>query len=293
MEPKIYLDYTQEELDQQYEHRSFVPDGDDFLARTEADSDRVRAAADGLFDVAYGPGADQLLDIYPAGRGGMSPVVVFFHGGRWSRGGKTSNVESLAMYNAAGVNFVSVGFTLIPEITMDGLIGQCRDAIAWLWHNARTFGGDPERLFVTGKSSGGHLAGMMVTTDWAAERRLPAEIIKGGLLVSGMYDLEPVRLSFRNGFLGLDEDTAMRNSPIHHIPAGGCPLVVGFGSLETDEFRRQGRAFATAWAERGLTCRLVELEGRHHYSINTEMSDACSDLMVPFLEHMGNVVAAD
>jgi arylformamidase len=292
MGPKIYLDYTQEELDQQYEHRSIVPDGDEFIARNAADSANVRVTANGQFDVAYGPDPDQLLDIYPAGRDGLSPVVVFFHGGRWSRGGKESNIECFATYNAAGVHFVSVGFTLIPNITMDGLVGQCRDAIAWLWHNAKTFGGDPERLFVMGKSSGAHLAGMMVTTDWQAERRVPRDVIKGGLLVSGMYDLEPVRLSFRNGFLHLDEEMAMRNSPIHHIPDNGCPLVIGFGSLETDEFQRQGRAFAAAWGERGLSCQLVPVEGRHHYSINAVLSDPDGDLVTPFLKNMGMTVAA-
>ena len=293
MGPKIYLDYTQEELDQQYEHRSLVPDGDDFLARNDADSASVHAAAaHGQFDVPYGPDPDQLLDIYPAAGDGLSPVVVFFHGGRWSRGGKTSNIESLTTYNAAGVHFVSVGFTLIPDIDMDGLIGQCRDAIAWLWHNARTFGGDPDRLFVMGKSSGGHLAAMMVVTDWAAERDVPADVIKGGLLVSGMYDLEPVRLSFRNGFLHLNEDTAMRNSPIHHIPDSGCPLVIGFGSLETDEFQRQGRSFAAAWRQRGLSSQLVPMEGRHHYSINADLNDPGGDLVTPFLKHMGIVGAA-
>jgi arylformamidase len=288
MGPKIYLDYTQEELDRQYEHRSVVPDSDDFIARNEADSAKVRAtAAHGRLDVPYGPDPDQLLDIYPAKGDGLSPVVVFFHGGRWSRGDKTSNIESLATYNAAGIHFVSVGFTLIPNITLDGLVGQCRDAIAWLWRNARTFGGDSDRLFVMGKSSGGHLAGMMVVTDWEAERGVPADVIKGGLLVSGMYDLEPVRLSFRNGFLGLDEDAALRNSAIHHIPGAGCPLVVGYGSLETDEFQRQSKIFAAAWSEHGYTCRLVEMAGRHHFSIDADLNDPGGNLVVPFLKYMG------
>jgi arylformamidase len=292
MGPKIYLDYTQEELNRQYEHRSIVPDSDEFIARNEADSARIRAAADGQLDVAYGPDPDQLLDIYPAKGNGLLPVVVFFHGGRWSRGGKESNIESLATYNAAGVHFVSVGFTLIPNITMDGLVGQCRDAIAWLWHNAQSFGGDRDRLFVMGKSSGGHLGGMMVVTDWKVERGLPPDVIKGALLVSGMYDLEPVRLSFRNGFLHLDEESAMRNSPILHIPDHGCPLVVGYGAQETDEFQRQSRTFAAAWRERGLTCQLVEMEARHHHSINADLCDSGGKLVRPFLEYMDMVGAA-
>ncbi|MDC0033124.1 alpha/beta hydrolase [Alphaproteobacteria bacterium] len=287
MEPKIYLDYTQEELDRQYEHRSIVPDSDDFIVRNETESAKIRAAANGKFDVAYGSDLDQLLDIYPARGGELSPVVVFFHGGRWSRGDKTSNIESLATYNAAGVHFVSVGFTLIPNIDIDGLVGQCRDAIAWLWHNARTFGGDPHRLFVMGKSSGGHLGGMMVVTNWERERGVPADVIKGGLLVSGMYDLEPVRLSFRNGFLGLDLDAAMRNSAIHHIPDNGCPLIIGYGSLETDEFQRQSKTFAAAWLERGYTCQLVEMEGRHHFSIDVDLNDPNGNLVTPFLKYMG------
>lgn len=289
---KVYRDYTQAELDRQYEHRSLVPDSDAFIARDEAESARILAAAEGRFDIPYGPHADQLLDVYLSGRAGLSPVVVFFHGGRWSRGGKASNIESLAMYNAAGIHFVSVGFTLIPDTTMDGLVGQCRDAVAWLWRNANTFGGDPERLFVMGKSSGGHLAGMMVTTDWDAERGVPPDVLKGGLLVSGMYDLEPVRLSFRNGFLHLDEDSAHRNSPIHHIPDSGCPLVVGYGSLETDEFQRQGRTFAAAWRDRGLPCELVVMEGRHHFSINADMKDPASALARPFLEMIGSAGGA-
>lgn len=292
MGPKIYLDYTQEELDRQYEHRSIVPDGDDFIARNEAHSAKIRAAAHGRLNVAYGPDPDQLLDIYPAKRDGPCPMVVFFHGGRWSRGGKENNIESLAAYNAAGVHFVSVGFTLIPKTTMDGLVSQCRDAIAWVWRNAKIFGGDPDRLFVLGKSSGGHLGGMMVVTDWEAERGVPSNVIKGALLVSGMYDLEPVRLSFRNGFLGMDEDTALRNSPIHHIPNEGCPLVVGYGSLETDEFQRQSRTFADAWGARGFFGQLVEMEGRHHFSIDADLADPDGNLVTPFLKNMGIAGAA-
>jgi len=296
MKAKVWLDYTQEELDAQYEHRSHVPDGDAFLERTREQSRQAREAARprARLDVPYGPHPDQLLDIYPAeGAGGaLAPVVAFFHGGRWSRGSKTSNVECLAMYNAAGVHFVSVGFTLIPETDMAGLIGQCRDAVAWLWRNAAGFGGDANRLYVLGKSSGGHVAGVMATTDWTAGRGLPPDALKGGLLVSGMYDLEPVRRSFRNGFLKLDEATAARYSPIRHIPANGCPLVVGVGAEETAEFRRQSRDFAAAWQAHGLDCRFVEMAGRHHFSITADLSDPAGPLAGPFLERIRAGAAA-
>jgi arylformamidase len=284
---KIYLDYTQEELDRQYEHRHFVPDADEILAFQAAESKRVRAAAKGRFDVAYGPGGDQLLDIYLAGGpDGDAPIVVFFHGGRWAMGSKNSNCEAAEMYTANGAHFVSVNFSLLPDVTMDVLIGQCRDAAAWLWRHAGDFGGDQTRMFVHGKSSGAHVAGMMAVTDWSPYEDLPADLFKGGLLVSGMYDLEPVRLTFRNEWLKLDADGALANSPIRHIPANGCPLIVGVGALETDEFRRQSREFADAWSAAGLDCQFAEMPGRHHFSVNEDLNDAESRLAAPFLNWM-------
>ena len=281
---KIYLDYTQEELDRQYEHRHTVPDADELIAGHKAASERVRAAADGRFDIPYGPGKDELLDIYLAESSIPAPIVVFYHGGRWAVGSKASNCEAAEMYTAQGIHFVSVNYSLLPNVTMDVLIRQCRDAAAWLWRNADTFGGDRNRIFVHGKSAGGHVAAMVAVTNWQADYDLPADLIKGGLLVSGMYDLEPVRLSFRNEWLKLDEEGAVRNSPIHHIPEQGCSLVVGVGSLETNEFRRQPRDFVKAWRARGLDCQFFEMEGLHHFSINKELNDAGGALVAPYLE---------
>lgn len=281
---KVYLDYTREELDRQYEHRHTVPDADEFISAHRAASERVRATADGRFDVSYGPGEDELLDIYFAKGRCPAPMVVFFHGGRWATGSKASNCEAAEMYTAQGLNFVSVNYSLLPKVTMDVLIRQCRDAVAWLWRRAGEFGADRDRIFVHGKSAGAHVAAMVAVTGWVADYGLPADVVKGGLLVSGMYDLEPVRLTFRNEWLRLDEIGALRNSPIHLVPPDGCDLVVGVGSRETEEFRRQPRAFAAAWRARGLSCRFVEMEGYHHFSINDAMNEATSALVSPFLE---------
>ena len=145
---KIYLEYTQEELDRQYEHRNFVPDAEDYIAAQRTESERVRASANGRFDLSYGPHQDELLDIYLADNDDSAPIVVFFHGGRWARGSKASNCESAEIYTALGVHFVSVNFSLLPSVTMNVLIRQCRDAISWIWHNAETFNGDRNRIFV-------------------------------------------------------------------------------------------------------------------------------------------------
>ena len=288
---KVYLDYTQDELDRQYEHAHIVDNIEFFTERSRTESARVRAAATGRFDVAYGAGKDELLDIYLADADN-APIMVFFHGGRWAVGSKESNCEAAETYCRAGAHFISVNFTLLPGTTMDGLIGQCRDAVAWVHANAGTFGGDGGRIHVVGKSSGAHVAAMMVTTDWQGAYGLPADLIKGGLLVSGMYDLEPVRLTFRNEWTRLDADSAARNSPIHHIPALGCPLVIGYGALESEEFKRQPQTFAAAWRKAGHDCALVEMPEHHHFSLNAEMANPTNPLLEPVLARLGAAKAA-
>jgi arylformamidase len=286
----VYLDYDQEALDIQYEHRNIVSNVEEFTEKSRAESARVRAAAKGQFDVSYGDHADEMLDIYygaGATEAGSAPIIVYFHGGRWSMGSKSGSCECAEGINKSGAHFISVNFTMFPITDMDGLITQCRDAIAWIYHNAASFGGDPDRIHVMGKSSGGHIAGMMVTTDWQDTNGLPSNVIKGGLVISGMYDLEPVRLTFRNDALKLDEKSARRNSPIHHIPEQACPIVASVGSLESDEFRRQTREFAEAWEEAGHPVHYAEMQGRHHFSIGEDMANAASPLIAPFLELMG------
>ena len=172
------------------------------------------------------------------------------------------------------------------------LCTDCRAAVAWVWRHAAEFGGDPDRIYVMGKSSGGHVGGMMVTTDWAGLHDIPADAVKGALLVSGMYDLEPVRLTFRNEWLKLDKESAARNSPIRHIPTPRCPLVVAFGSLESAEFKRQSRAFVEAWRADGTPCRLIELPDRPHFSIDADLNDPSGPLLAAMLEMMGLAPAA-
>jgi arylformamidase len=279
----IYLNYSQEELNRQYEHRHFVADVPKFRAIAKAENERVRAAASGLFDIPYGTHFDELLDIYKTHVTTPVPVVIFFHGGRWRKGSKSSACHSAEAFTENGAHFVSVNYSLLPTVTMDELINQCRKAVAWIHENAASFGGDPSRISIMGKSAGAHIGGMMVTTDWTSYGA-PTDVIKSALLISGMYDLEPVRLTFRNEWLRLDRDSAVRNSPIHHIKPLGCSLVLGCGELETDEFRRQTREFAAAWRTGGHRCHYAEAPDQHHYSVNLFLQRS------PLFERMRDVM---
>ena len=283
--PKIYLDYDQKELDDQYNQRVLVPDAEDYIAADRAESARVRAKLDCRIDVAYGPGEDQKLDLFPA-RAPGAPVAVYMHGGAWTRSDKAVEGFMAESFVAAGAAFASVNFSLCPKVGLDELVRQAREAVVWCRRNAGSFGGDAERLFIAGHSSGGHVGGMMVVTDWTAHG-LPRGPIKGALLCSGMYDLEPVRLSARNEYLELDEAAARRNSAIHHIPDDGCPLVIGYGGGEQREFRRQSRAFAAAWRARGLTVNEIDLPGVNHFALRRYFNDPDGPILKATFAMMG------
>ena len=283
--PKIFLDYDQETLDAQYNQRSLVPDADDYIAVDVAESARVRQKLDCRIDVAYGPGEDETLDLFPAAAPG-SPVVVYMHGGAWTRSDKANESFMAEAFVAAGAAFVAVNFGLCPKVTLDEMIRQAREAVAWSCENAQDFNADPGRLYIAGHSSGGHVGGMMAVTDWTAHN-LPRTLVKGALLCSGMYDLAPVRLSARNDYLHLDEAAEARNSAMRHIPADGCPLIVGYGGGEQTEFRRQSRAFAAAWRDAGLEVEEFDMPGVNHFQLRRHFNDPNSPILTAMLALMG------
>ncbi len=281
-EVKVWLDYTQVELDDQYNQRILVPDANDYMARWGKESERLRGILNCSLDVAYGPSDAERLDIFPA-PADDAPVVVYFHGGAWTRWDKANNSFQAVPFTGAGATFVSVDFALVPQVTLDELIRQCRAAVAWVHDNARDFGADPERLYIAGHSSGGHEVAMLATTDWA-EWALPGDVIKGAFAASGIFDLEPVRLSSRNAYLHLDEEATRRNSPIHHIRDVMPPMLIAYGEGEQREFRRQSITFAQALRDRGHAVRELDLSGFNHFEVAELYGGADSSFMRAVLD---------
>lgn len=285
---KIWLNYTQEELDAQYEQRTLVPNADEYIQRNLADSAWARERMACRLDIPYGPTPDEVLDIFPASVSG-APIVVYIHGGAWTRMHKDHASYQAEAFVGAGANYVSVNFTLTPAVTLDELVRQNRAAIAWVYANAGSFGGDPARIYVAGHSSGAHVAGMMAVTAWQAAFDLPRNLIKGALLCSGTYEMAPARLSIRNLYLKLDEVAADRNSPIQHIPDDGCPAIIAYGDGDQKEFRRQSRAFAQAWRDKGLSCEEFDLKGYNHFDIGQAFNDPSCPFMAAMFDLMGLV----
>ncbi|WP_299395484.1 alpha/beta hydrolase [Pelagibius sp.] len=269
----VFRDYDQAALDAQLNLRARWPEHPQFFERWAADSAAIRAARGGELDLAYGSGPEEMLDLFPASGGGPAsgegPVALlaFIHGGYWQALDKSDYSYLAPPFVDRGIAFASLNYSLAPAADIGTMIGQVRRALAWLHKNAGAYGVDPGRIIVAGHSAGGHLAAMALSTDWPGfEAGLPVGLLAGGCSISGVYDLEPVRLSYHNAVLKVPADRAAAWSPLHALPKAAPPLIVAVGAEETEEFRRQHAEYATSWQDRGLPLVDVPLPGRHHFN---------------------------
>jgi arylformamidase len=261
--PKVFLDYSQEDLDRAYDQRAWAPNVGEVRRRYAEASAATRARFAHQAGVAYGPSADEALDVFPAAGPG-APVHVFVHGGAW-RARIRDEYHCLADgIVPAGATFVALGFSAIPDVRLPEMAEQVRRGLAWIYRNARSFGGDPERLYVSGHSSGAHLAAVALTTDWT-RLGLPPDVLKGGLLVSGMYDLRPVLLSARSAYVEVSPDEVDRLSPRRHLDRLRCPLLLACGGRESPEFQRHARDMAAALRETPYPTEPIVAEGENHF----------------------------
>jgi len=175
----------------------------------------------------------------------------------------------------AGANLVIVDFVQVQDAggSLLPMVQQVRSAVAWVYKNGASFGADPDRIFVSGQSSGAHLTGCLLVTDWQKEFGVPANIIKGGLLVSGMYDLKPVRLSKRSKYVNFTDEIEQALSSQRHLDKLNAPIIVAYGTQETPEFQRQGRDFAAAVKAAGKPVELIVGEGFNHFELQETLGN--------------------
>lgn len=263
-------DLDQAALDKAYDQAAWAPNMAQVLQRYAEASEQARTEFGVPRRLRYGPSDIEALDFFHCGRPNAA-VQVFFHGGAW-RSGQARDYAFLArLFVPAGVHLLVPDFAWVQDCGGDlrPVAEQARRALAWTHANVAHWGGDPDRLFVSGHSSGAHLAGVLATTDWAG-RGLPANLVRGAVLCSGAYELEPVRRSSRSRYLRLDDEAVHALSPIRHLARVRHPLVVAWGTHESPEFQRQGEALAAAAMERGLvTSRLVAAQANHFELLET------------------------
>lgn len=253
-------------LDAAYNNSAAVPGSADMVEGWERRSAELRQTVPGRFDLPYGPGARQKIDLLSAGAG--TPTLAFFPGGYWQSRSKDTFTFVAEGPLATGISVAIIGYTLAPEATMDGMVGEAGAALAFLRRALPDHGLPADGLVLSGWSAGAQLAAMV------ADR--PG--VRAGLLISGLYDLEPLRHSFVNLKLGLDEASARRNSPVHHVPAAGPPAWIACGGAERPEMRRQSRTFFERRADGGLAGGYREIAGANHFSILETLADPAGAL---------------
>jgi arylformamidase len=265
--PLVWLDMDQQDIDDAYDNDVYA-----FNAKTinqrRVFNNRIAQSLLGQPErVAYGPSEIEKLDIYKTKRAN-GPIMVFIHGGSW-QGGRSSQFTTYAEpYVKAGTNFIVLDFTTVRETDGDifPMVEQVRRAIAWLYRNAASFGGNANEIYTISRSSGSHLNSCVLITEWE-KQGLPRDIVKGAVMGSGMYDLKPVRLSKRSGFVKFTDDMEQQLSAMRHLDNIHTPVVLAHGTLETPEFQRQARDFAAALTAAGKPVKLIVAEGYNHYEV--------------------------
>ncbi|MBX3500026.1 MAG: alpha/beta hydrolase [Alphaproteobacteria bacterium] len=287
----IYRSFDRAGLDAAYNNRNHTPDFQRYVDRWQADSVAARRSVPCRLDVAYGASPRQRLDVFrpagPAPAGGW-PALLYFHGGYWQGNHKDAYSFPAPQVCEAGALYIAATYDLCPFVTMSELVEQVRQVVIWLHGNAASIGLDPRRITVSGHSAGGHIAATLAHTDWTAYG-LPAAAIAGALPLSGLYDLEPIRLCYLNDACRMDAEEARRLSPIHHIARLAPPTVLVVGAAELPELVRQTRDYARALADAGVApVAVIETPGDNHFSVLDRLFEphgpawpALHELMLP------------
>jgi len=268
---------TRTELDREYSPSSIAPDAPAMRQQYALRSLYARWRLCPLVDLRYGEHPCEALDMFPGQ--GKSPLVAFVHGGHWQESGKGEGAFLANYMVSSGCAFAAIGYGLAPARTLPQMVSSVARAIDWLAENARTYGADPQRLIMVGSSAGAHLisAALCVTTYRARTRP------HGAVLLSGVYDLAPLRVCYVNDRVGMDAQMVELFSPIRHLPIMVDNVLIARGEQETSEYGRQHRDFVTAVRDCTADVTSLIVPNRDHFSVVFDLANPRSDLGREFL----------
>ena len=264
-------------LSKLYNNRELVPDHLQYFARWAEDSQRARATMTCQLDLRYGDAPGETLDLFPARKGDGS-CMMFIHGGYWRSLDKQDFSFLAPAFVGGGVSLAVVNYDLCPKVSMEEIVRQMLRASRWLWLHAEEHGMDQDRLYASGHSAGGHLTAMLMCAQWPSfDPQLPKDLWKGGLAISGLYDLRPlVGIEWLNADLRLDEPTALKLSPAFMPPATRAPVMSCVGGDESSEFLRQNALLGERW--KSAFAGDIAMQGTHHFSVVDGLADPAGAL---------------
>ncbi len=262
-----------------YNNRALVPDHMETIDWWAARSAEARAELSGSLGVSYGDSPRQYIDIFPATTAN-APIMVYIHGGYWQGNDPSFSSFIAPRLNALGYCVAVAGYDLCPDVTVDEITAQMRQACAYMYRHAEDYGADPDRLYVSGHSAGGHLTAEMMATNWTAVGdSLPRDLVKGGMPISGLFDLTPLVNTTINDKVGFDERSARRNSPQFRNPVCTGPLMLVVGGNESQGFFDQAEDLAAAWSGKLKSIEQVTIAGTDHFTVVRQLADANSPLI--------------
>jgi len=264
-------------LSREYNNRDLVPDHPQYFARWGEAAVRARSTMTCYLDRAYGGQPGETMDIFPARKGDGS-CMMFIHGGYWRALDKKDFSFLAPAWVDAGVSLAVVNYDLCPRVSVEEIVQQMLRASRWLWQHAEEYGMDQDRLYVSGHSAGGHLTAMLMCALWPVfDHSLPKDLWKGGLAISGLYDLRPLlEVEWLNADLKLDAHSAHKLSPAFMMPATRAPVMSCVGGAESSEFQRQNALLGSRW--RAAFAGDIPMPGRNHFSVMDGLADPKSAL---------------
>jgi arylformamidase len=284
--PRVWLDLDQKQLDDAYDQAKYDANIAHTIKRCASNSELTRQRLGAPKRLQYGLTPIEGFDLFSTGQPN-APINVFVHGGGWQRFSAREIAFPAELFVYAGAHFAVLDFINVDQSGGDLLpmAKQVRRAVAWIFKNAKSFGGDPDRIFVSAHSSGAHLAGTIIAADWK-EFDIPQDVVKGAVLCSGMYDLKPVRLSARSSYIKFTDEMEEELSPQRHLDRINCFLTLVHGTLETPEFIRQTGDFANALRSTGKSPTDIVAENYHHWEVFETLANPYGVLGRAVLEQM-------
>lgn len=281
----LYRDFdAQSQIDAQYNPSLALAPGDNPSIHYTAQAEAARKLRC-VLDVPYGPTLHETLDIFPADAPN-APVFIFLHGGYW-RAFSSKDFSGVALgLQPLGITTVVVNYALAPRVTIEEIVRQCRAAAAWVYKYIAQYGGDPKRIGIGGHSAGGHLTAMCLQTPWADDYGLPQDPFKAALLFSGLYDIEPLRYSYLQPAIQLDDGIVRRNSPLFAVRPCKTPSWITWGGAESAEFARQSSSYHAAWQAAGNQGELRAIDGADHFKVIHGLEHQDSEVSQWLLRHL-------